>query len=250
MSAVDLVRDLEPLLMAAVRVTVFLVMAPPFSHRGIPAAVKAMLGVGLALALAPTLGTPSTSTAGFLFGLVGEAVVGAGLALIVMILFAAVPSAGRLIDVFGGFELAAAYDPLLMTQSGPFSQLYTMMATVLLFVTGGYQLVIAGLARSFAALPLGSGLDVALVAGGATTALTQMFLAALQVAGPLVAVLFLADIGLGLLTRVAPALNAFSLGFPMKVLITLTLGGVAVVGLPTLVAWLVERSMDLLGTVR
>ena len=45
-----------------------------------------------------------------------------------------------------------------------------------------------------------------------------MFLAALQIAGPLVAVLFLADVALGLLTRVAPALNAFALGFPAKIL--------------------------------
>jgi flagellar biosynthesis protein FliR len=243
----DLARELEPLLLAAVRVTVFLVLAPPFSSRGIPASVKAMLGLGLALALAPALTTPSTSTAGFLVGLVGEAVVGAGLALIVFVLFAAVPSAGRLIDVFGGLELASAYDPMTNAQSGPFSRLYTMMATVLLFVTGGYQLVIAGLARSFAALPLGTGMDIGAVAGGATEALSQMFLAALQVAGPLVAVLFLADVGLGLLTRVAPSLNAFSLGFPMKILITLSLGGVAVIGVPALVTWLVERSMDLMG---
>ena len=48
-----------------------------------------------------------------------------------------------------------------------------------------------------------------------------MFVAALQIAGPLLVVLFLADVGLGLLTRVAPALNAFALGFPLKILLTL-----------------------------
>lgn len=245
----DLARDLEPLLLAAVRVTVFLVLAPPFSHRGVPAVVKAMLGVGLALALSPVLTVPSTSTAGFAVSLVGEAVVGAGLALIVMVLFAAIPSAGRLIDLFGGLELASAYDPLTMSNAGPFSQLYTVMATVLLFVTGGYQLVVAGLARSFTAVPLGIGLDMGAVASGATEALTQMFLAALQVSGPLIAVLFLADVGLGLLTRVAPALNAFALGFPLKILITLTLGSVAVTALPRLVEWLVDESVDLLSGV-
>ena len=46
-----------------------------------------------------------------------------------------------------------------------------------------------------------------------------MFVAALQIAGPLLVVLFLADVGLGLLTRVAPALNAFALGFPLKILL-------------------------------
>ncbi len=42
--------------------------------------------------------------------------------------------------------------------------------------------------------------------------------------------LFLADLGLGLLTRAAPALNAFSLGFPLKILITLVVVGAALVG--------------------
>ena len=62
------------------------------------------------------------------------------------------------------------------------------------------------------------------------TAVTQMFLAAVQIAGPLLVVLFLADVGLGLLTRVAPALNAFALGFPLKILLTLSLGGVVFAG--------------------
>ena len=63
-------------------------------------------------------------------------------------------------------------------------------------------------------------------------AVSGMFLAAVQIAGPLIVVLFLADVGLGLLTRVAPALNAFSLGFPLKILLTLTLAGFMFLALP------------------
>ena len=68
------------------------------------------------------------------------------------------------------------------------------------------------------------------------TGVTQMFLAAVQIAGPLLVVLFLADVGLGLLTRVAPALNAFALGFPLKILLTLMLGGCVFVALPRIVS--------------
>ena len=67
-----------------------------------------------------------------------------------------------------------------------------------------------------------------------------LLVAALQIAGPLVAVLFLTDVGLGLLTRAAPALNAFALGFPLKILITLALGSVAIAVLPPVVASLAE----------
>jgi flagellar biosynthetic protein FliR len=240
---VDLVRDLEPLALAAVRVTVFLVLAPPFSHGAVPGPVKAMLGVGLAYALAPPLAAANLSTAGFVGQLVSEAVIGGALGALVAAVFAAVQTAGRLIDNFGGFEMAMAFDPMSMTSGGQFTQLYALSATVLLFVSDGYQLVVGGLARSFDALPLGASLDLAALSETFTGAVGQMMLAALQVAGPLVAVLFLADVGLGLLTRVAPALNAFALGFPLKILITLFLGTFAIVALPRVINSLAEDAL-------
>jgi flagellar biosynthetic protein FliR len=82
------------------------------------------------------------------------------------------------------------------------------------------------------------------------TATAGMFLAALQIAGPLLVVLFLADVGLGLLTRVAPALNAFSLGFPLKIFLTLALGGVVFAVLPRVVAALVQQITGILAGVR
>jgi flagellar biosynthetic protein FliR len=70
-----------------------------------------------------------------------------------------------------------------------------------------------------------------------------MFLSALQIAGPLVAVLFCADVALGLLNRVAPALNAFSLGFPAKILLTMMLAGSAIVLLPHTVRAIVTHAV-------
>lgn len=242
-------RELEPVLLAAVRVTVFLVLAPPFAHGAVPGAVKAMLGIGLAAALHPPLLAPSRSAAGFLGHLAGEAVVGGGLAVAVAVVFAAVQSAGRLIDLHGGFEMATAFDPLSLTSGGQFTRFYALTATVLLFVSDGYQLVIGGLARTFDAVPLGASLDMPVLADALVVGLAQMMLAALEVAGPLIAVLFLADVGLGLLTRVAPALNAFALGFPLKILITLTAGVFALTALPQVVSTLAGDALDVLARV-
>ena len=77
-----------------------------------------------------------------------------------------------------------------------------------------------------------------------------MFLSAVQIAGPLLVVLFLADIGMGLLTRVAPALNAFALGFPLKILLTLIFSAVVFLALPRIVASLADQaSRMLMGAV-
>jgi len=118
-----------------------------------------------------------------------------------------------------------------------------MTAIALLFASGGYQLIIGGLARSFTAIPIGGGMDLAAPVQAATNAVGQLLLSAVQIAGPLIVVLFLADAGLGLLTRVAPALNAFALGFPLKILITLTLGASAFVALPRIVSALTDTAV-------
>ncbi|MBB2924192.1 flagellar biosynthetic protein FliR [Cellulomonas cellasea] len=225
----------ETAMLASVRIAAFLVIAPPFAHRAIPGQVKAMLALGLALAVTPRLeaaGGAPASTPAFVGDLVVQVVIGGGLGFLVALVFSAVQSAGTLIDLFGGFQMAAAFDPMQMTSGAQFARLYQLTALVLLFVTNGYQMVLAGLVRTFDALPLGATLDLGAMAGSVTEGLTQMFLASLQIAGPLVVILFLTDVGLGLLTRVSPALNAFALGFPLKILMTVTFAGFAYLAMP------------------
>ncbi len=242
---------LEAVMLAGIRMVAFLVIAPPFSYNAFPGRVKAMLAIGLALAVAPQVseGYSSMGTAEFITGLVLEFVVGAVLGFLVLLVFSAVQSAGQLIDLFGGFSLAQGFDPQSMVNGAQFTRLFQITALALLFASDGYQMIISGLARSFTALPLAGGIDLADPAQAMITGVTQMFIAAVQIAGPLLVVLFLADAGLGLLTRVAPALNAFALGFPLKILLTLTLVSVVFVALPRVVSVLVDQIVRILAGV-
>jgi flagellar biosynthetic protein FliR len=243
---------LEATMMAAVRITAFLMIAPPFSHGAIPARVKAMLGIGLSLAIGTAVapGYESLDTAPFLGALVLQVITGALLGFLVLAVFSAVQAAGNLIDVFGGFQLAQAFDPQSMVNGAQFTRLFQLTAIVLLFASDGYQLIIAGLARSFTAVPVDGVLDIAGPAELLTDVVGQLLLASVQIAGPLVIVLFLADVGLGLVTRVAPALNAFALGFPLKIALTLVLAGVVFVTLPGIVAALSGEALGLMRGVR
>ena len=243
---------IEAVMLAGVRMVAFLVIAPPFSYRAFPARIKAMLAIGLALAVSPrvTADYVSQDTAGFVGALILEILVGATLGFLVFLVFAAVQSAGGLIDMFSGFQMAQGFDPQSMINGAQFTRLFHMTALALMFASGAYQLVLGGLFRSYTAIPLGSGLDLAAPAQAMIAATTQMFLAAVQIAGPLLVVLFLADAGLGLLTRVAPALNAFALGFPLKILITLSLAATVFVALPRIVSSLTGQALDALTGVR
>ena len=237
--------------LASVRIAAFLVIAPPFAQRAVPGTVKAMLAFGLALAVSPRLTPFADATTGAFVGeLAAQAVLGAALGFLVYLVFSAVQSAGTFIDLFGGFQLAAAFDPMSLTTGAQFSRLYQMTALVLLVASDGYHVVLSGLVRSFDALPVGMTLDPAALASTLADGLTQMFVSALQIAGPLLVVLFLADVGLGLLTRVAPALNAFALGFPLKILLTVTFAGFAFLALPAVVESLTGRSaQEILGVL-
>ncbi len=239
---------LEATALAGVRITAFLVLAPPFSHGTVPMRIRAMLGVGLALAVSPVVsaGYERLDTAGFLLALAGQALTGALLGFLVMALFSAIQGAGHLVDTFGGFQLAQAFDPGMAINGAQFTRLFQMTAIVLLFASDGYQLVLGGLFRSFDAVPVDGVIDLSRPAEALMGAAGQMMLSAVQIAGPLLIVLFLADVGLGLVTRVAPALNAFAMGFPVKIGLTLLLVAFVYAALPGIVAALADDAARLL----
>lgn len=229
-------------LLVMLRITAFVVVAPPFSSRAIPARVKALLALALSIAVYPTLDTSTvtTQTGPLLTAALWGVVTGAALGFAVQLVFAAVQHAGDMLDVFGGFQLASAFDPQMQSQAAIFGKFYSMIATTLLFASDGYLMLLMGVTRTFRAVGVMDGFSWKILAQVLTGGAAQLTVAALQIAGPLIAVLFLTDVGLGLLTRAAPSLNAFALGFPLKILVTLTLATVAVAALPAAVDGLTD----------
>jgi flagellar biosynthetic protein FliR len=82
------------------------------------------------------------------------------------------------------------------------------------------------------------------------TAFSMMFLAALQIAGPMVAVLLLADVALALMSRAAPALNIFQMGFPVKIMLTLTMLGLTFPLLPPALDTLMQHAAQAMTSLR
>ena len=193
----------------------------------------------------PTL--PSTDTADVVTALVWQILTGAALGFLCYLIFAAVQTAGDLIDVSGASRSASSTTRRRQRQRRSWAGSTRCPPLTLLLASGGYLIVLQGFLASFRALPLDGGLDIGSVSRGDHGRDIRMLVAAAQIAGPLIVVLFLADIGLGLLTRIAPALNAFSLSFPLKILLTLLVVGAALVTLPNIVSGLVGDVMTTFG---
>jgi flagellar biosynthesis protein FliR len=243
---------LAALLLGTARATGFVLLAPPFNSRTIPGPVKAAFALALSVLLstqiAPSLPEP---TAGFLVvSAVTEVVIGAGLGFVVQVLFSAVQMAGDLIDVTGGFSLQPAYDPLAMTQNSSVGRLHYLLAITLLFTSGGHLMIVKGFATSYQGLPVGGEVPTDQLASVLLTAFSMMFLAALQIAGPMVAVLLLADVALALLSRAAPALNIFAIGFPVKIMLTLAMLGLTFPLLPPALDALLEQATRAMLSLR
>jgi flagellar biosynthetic protein FliR len=236
-------------LLATARSAAWLVISPPFSSRVIPSRIKALLAAAFALVVTPRLAAsaPPLELAPLLSSLVQQVAMGVALGFLTALIFAAVQAAGDLIDLFGGFSLAFAFDPLMQTGNSVFGKLYGLLAVTLLFASSGHLLILRGFMATFDVLPLDASMSFATLGDLLTQGLAEMFVAALQIAGPLIAVLFLADVGLGLLTRVSPMLNVFSLGFPAKILLTLVLVGMSFPLIPAAVDRLAEKSVEFMG---
>jgi flagellar biosynthetic protein FliR len=237
--------------LAGIRVLAWLMIVPPFSSRSVPAVAKALLAVGLAFAVAPTLRMTEVPTDGVQLAsfAVQEALLGATMGFVTYLVFAAVQAAGDLIDVFGGFSLAMAFDPMSFNTNSVFGKLYQMLAMMLLFATDAHLLVIGGLLKTFERMPVGTVWEVTDVTQVVTVAFGVFFISAVQIALPLIGVLFLADLGLALLTKVAPQLNAIGIMFPAKIGLTLLVVGLSFPVLPDALARLVEHAAQAMGAV-
>lgn len=229
-------------LLAVVRISAWVVVAPPFNSRAVPTIVKVALALGLAFPVAPRLvgQAPAPELGPLLTAVAFQVAVGLVLGFLTQLLFAAVQAAGELVDLASGFTLASIYDPFSNVTSSMFGRLNQLVAVTLLFATNAHLLLIRGLLTSFEVLPLHAP-DAGVLARLFTANLGRFFVAMLETAAPTLVVLFLADLALGLLSRAVPSMNIFSLSFPVKILLTLSLAGAAFALLPGVVNALVDR---------
>lgn len=238
-------------LLALSRAAGWVLVTPPFSSRAVPGAVRGTIALALALPVGSRVRYAGElpGTAGLLAAVAVQVFVGALLGFVVYLVFAAVQAAGDLLDLFGGIAMASAFDPLSLSNTSVLGRMHQFLATVLLFAVDGHLLVVRGFLTSYEFLPPGRLPPMNEVAAALVSDVGTFFVSALQIAAPLIGVLFLADIGLGLLTRIAPALNIFSISFPAKILLTVGLVGLTFSLLPEVVERLTEIAVQGMGRV-
>jgi flagellar biosynthetic protein FliR len=198
------------------RILAVLTTAPIFNNAALNTNTRLICGLAIALALAPALPTlprmPADSwQAGFI--LLQEVLIGTLIGFSVRIVFAAIDITGELTGMQMGLSFAVLYDPQTAGQTPVVTNFLTLITMLIFLASNGHLLLISLLAESYELLPISTTPFAAdslrtVVASG-----SALFSLGLMMSLPIVAALLIANIGLGILTRVAPTLNLFAVGF-------------------------------------
>jgi len=214
------------------RVTGLCLVVPVFSSSLVPVRVRVGLVLLLTIVLTPLAASSIDPLSGAgVVTMLGQVLIGAAVGFVLRMAFEAVALGGELVSQAMSLGFASVADPQTGASSTVLSQFYLLLVTLLFVVMDGHLRVIALLADSFHSLPPG---ELAINANGLYAVAgfaAELFAGGVRVALPAMTSLLVVNIGFAAISRAAPSMNLFAVGFP----ITITLGFIAL--------WLSLRSL-------
>jgi flagellar biosynthesis protein FliR len=234
-------QQVASFMLVIARVAPLFLVAPMFSSKMIPGRVKGIAAVGLAVGIAPLAmkgGRVPLDVMGLGSLMIKELLVGLAFAYALSVLFAAVSAAGSLADTLIGFSFGALVDPITGTNASVLSQAYSLVGIAVFIAINGDAWVIQGLHRTYELVPLVGYPALGPMVAGVQHAFTGIFIAAVELAAPVLLAVIITDAAFGAVARVVPQLNVFAVGFPAKVTVGLLVIGVS---LPFAAGWISDQ---------
>lgn len=202
------------------RILGLIAIAPPFGNNSVPVQVKLMLGVMLALIVAPTIPPLNNADPISLSGLMilmQQMVIGMAMGFMVRVVFAGIEMAGEVIGLTMGLGFATFFDPQTQGRSSAISQVLVLLSTLIFLTLNAHLSLFSALIESFTTIPISTSLTMGFSFQKLAIWGEQIFSISLRLSLPVVAALLITNIALGILTRAAPQLNLFGIGFPITI---------------------------------
>jgi len=220
-SEAQILAWLNPLLWPFLRCLALLSAMPLFNQRAVALPVR--VGLSLFFDVAAQPGLPEMpvlplDSLGLLLPLVAQQlVIGIAMGFAVRLVFAAMEFGGEIIGLQMGLNFAGFFDPGTGAQGTATARFFGTLVAFVFIAGGGHLLLIQALAQSFHAFPVGPEPFAFLRAAQPQVWGAEIFQAGLWVALPLITLLLFVNLSLGVVSRVAPQLNVFAVGFPLTV---------------------------------
>lgn len=202
------------------RVLAMLAAAPILGDMMVPMPVRVLIALVLAIILLPFAPPVTLINPWSLQGIavtLEQVVIGGMIGLAFHLTFSIILVLGFLISSQMGLSMAVMNDPMNGMSSDVISSLLYVLCILIFFTVDGHLVLIGVLSASFKAWPVGGGVD-ALSLQTLVFNVAWVFSAALLLAIPIIFSTLVVQLGMGLLNRVSPALNLFSLGFSIVTL--------------------------------
>ncbi len=214
----QIVSWVEALILPLARVASLVITAPVFGTQTVPKKIRIVFAFALTLVIVPTLPPPPPVDPLSVDGLIAvfnQVIIGSAMGFTLRLIFVAVELGGQMVGQLMGLGFASLIDPQNGMSVPIVAQLYTFLVTLVYLSLDGHLMSLAALADSFRSLPVGplgpapeTWWDVAVWAG-------IILRGGLLIALPMIGVLTLINLAFAVATRAAPALNIFSVGFPI-----------------------------------
>jgi flagellar biosynthetic protein FliR len=209
-------------------------VAPVFGARFVPARSRLVLAAAITLLVAPLL-DPMPAVSPFspqgLLITVQQLLIGVAVGFVLQIVFDSLAMGGQLLANSMGLSFAFNVDPLRGTGTPVLGQFYTLIATLTFIALNGHLAIIQAMVDGFRTMP--GGIDGLGPEGflAVTEWGTALFRGAMMVALPGLTALLIVNLAFGVVSRAAPTLNLFAIGFPVTLI-----GGLVIVlaGLPAM----------------
>jgi flagellar biosynthetic protein FliR len=244
----EVVELFYKLLWPMIRISTFLLTAPFFSIRAVSVRIRVLLAVLLTWMVYPLTEWPLLDpfTAIGLREVFLQVFIGALMGLLLQIVNAALVIGGQAISASMGLSMANMVDPN-MGNVPVIAQFLIICSTLIFLGLGGHVLVISLLLESFQNLPIGQMIQVQALMALTIEWSAMMFLGAILIGLPLMSSLLFINIGLGVITRAAPALNIFAVGFPAMILAGIILLSLSMTSIGFRIQWLWQQSFEVMG---
>lgn len=207
------------------RLSGLLLIAPVLGTAVVPRLVRIMLVLVLAWTLYPIHGLPANEplleVPALAVALLGEIAVGFTVGFVANLIFLVFQAAGSIIGTQMGFGIIQLFDPIRQQRSSVVDEFYGLLATLLFLLLNGHHMLVMAIDRTYQTLPSGAIVHPGAVALSLGRLISEVFMAAFQLALPILAALILADLAFALAARAVPQINVFFVGLPLKVLVGL-----------------------------
>ncbi len=217
----ELMRWVGSVMWPFVRIGAMLMAAPVLGARSVPVRVRLVLGLAIAVVVAPLLpAVPAVdplSPAGLMIG-VRQVLLGVAMGFIWHMVFAVLVLAGQTIAMTMGLGFASAVDPQNGVQVPVLSQYFLITATLVFLALDGHLMLIDVLVQSFRLMPVGGTESLLEMPWKIVLWGSHMFASALLIALPATIAILMVNLAFGVMTRAAPQLNIFAVGFPVTLL--------------------------------